>query len=79
MRNFIEKTMDRTVIKTAGAMLMLRKNADEFLKNEDGETNLISILLIIVVTVALVAIFKNRITDIVNDLFDKIGKTIAKI
>ncbi|MCI6582187.1 MAG: Flp1 family type IVb pilin [Oscillospiraceae bacterium] len=79
MKNFIEKTMDRAAERTACAALALRKNAADFMKNEEGETNLVAILLIIVVTVALVAIFKDRITDLVNGIFDKIGKEVAKI
>lgn len=79
MKNFIEETMDRAAERTACAALALRKNADDFMKNEEGETNLVAILLIIVVTVALVAIFKDRITDLVNGIFDKIGKEVAKI
>ena len=79
MKNFIEKTMDRAAERTACAALALRKKAADFMKNEEGETNLVAILLIIVVTVALVAIFKDRITDLVNGIFDKIGKEVAKI
>ena len=79
MKNFIEKTMDRAAERTACAALALRKHAADFMKNEEGETNLVAILLIIVVTVALVAIFKDRITDLVNGIFDKIGKEVAKI
>ncbi len=79
MKNFIKKTMDRAVYRTAGMMLSVRKKSADFIKNEDGETNLIALLLIIVVTVALVAIFKERITDIVEQIFDKIEKQSLKI
>lgn len=79
MKNFIKKTMDRAFYRTAGMMLSVRKKAADFIIDEEGETNLIAILLIIVVTVALVAIFKDRITDIVEQIFDKIEKQSLKI
>lgn len=79
MKNFIENTTDRAVYRAAAASAALRRRADEFLKNEDGETNLVAILLIIVVTVALVAIFKSRITSLVNTIFTTIETGIGKI
>lgn len=79
MRNLIMNIENKAVYKAAGALLALRRKTEEFLKNEDGETNLVAILLIIVVTVALVALFKDRITDLVNTIFDKIEKSANKI
>lgn len=75
MKKFTGKTllwMNRTL---AG----VRNNAEGFIRNEDGETNLVAILLIIVVTVALVAIFKDRITDLINTIFDAINEAVEKI
>ena len=83
MKNFMtagmEKMTDRMAYGAAAATLAVRRETERFLKNEDGETNLVSILLIIVVTVALVAIFKTRITDLVNTIFDKIKASASKI
>ena len=45
---------------------------NDFIEEERGETNLIAILLIIVVVIALVGVFKNRMIGLINDLFDKI-------
>ena len=39
----------------------------------------VEIILIIVVLVGLVIIFKDRITDLVNNIFDKITKETNKI
>lgn len=79
MKNFMEKKMDKAISVAAGSVLALKRNSEEFIKNEDGETNLVAILLIIVVTVALVAIFKDRITDVINTIFDRINGEIKKI
>ncbi len=54
---------------------MWRKNLNRFLwriwREEDG-INTIELVLILVVLIALVIIFKNQLTDLVNQIFDKI-------
>jgi Flp pilus assembly pilin Flp len=50
---------------------MRLKNFKYFLREEDG-MGTVEIILIIVVLVGLVIIFKGRITEIVEKLFDKI-------
>ncbi len=50
---------------------MRLKNFKDFLQEEDG-MGTVEIILIIVVLVGLVIIFKSRITEIVERLFDKI-------
>ena len=47
------------------------KGLKEFWAEEDG-MGTVEIILIIVVLVGLVLVFKSQITEIVNDLFDKI-------
>lgn len=42
-----------------------------FIKDEDG-IGTVEMILILVVLIALVVIFKEQLTDLVNDLFDKI-------
>ena len=78
MKNLFENKMDRMTDvmanRAAVAVLATRRGVNSFLKEEEGETNLVAILLIIIVTVALVAIFKTRITALVNTLFDKLEK-----
>ena len=46
-------------------------HVEEFLKDESG-AGVVELILIIVVLVGLVLIFKEQITDLVNDLFDTI-------
>ena len=40
--------------------------------SERGEINIIAMVLIIIVVIALVAIFRNEMTDIVTKMFEKI-------
>ncbi|MDE6924840.1 MAG: hypothetical protein K2O97_14895 [Acetatifactor sp.] len=54
------------------------KNLRDLLREEDG-MGTVEIILIIVVLVGLVIIFKDRITDLVNNIFDKITKETNKI
>ncbi|MCQ2460540.1 MAG: hypothetical protein MJ115_00125 [Clostridia bacterium] len=49
-----------------------------FLMAKDrGEINIISMVLIIIVVIALVAIFQNEMTDIVTAMFDKIREAMG--
>lgn len=54
------------------------KNIRDLIREEDG-MGTVEIILIIVVLVGLVIIFKDRITDLVNNIFDKITKETNKI
>lgn len=54
------------------------KNLKDLIREEDG-MGTVEIILIIVVLVGLVVIFKDRITDLVNNIFDKITKETNKI
>lgn len=54
------------------------KTFKDFLREEDG-MGTVEVILIIVVLVALVVIFKNQITKIVDSLFEKITKQTDKL
>lgn len=54
------------------------KTFDQFLKEEDG-MGTVEVILIIVVLVGLVVIFKDQVTDIVENLFKKITSQTGKI
>ncbi len=49
-----------------------------FLKEEDG-IGVVEIILILVVLIALVAIFKDRITSLVKTIFDSIDSSAGAI
>ncbi len=46
------------------------------LRGENGEANLIAVILIIIVVIALVVIFRNQLIGIVNRLFEKINGSV---
>ncbi|MCQ2465023.1 MAG: holin, BlyA family protein [Oscillospiraceae bacterium] len=79
MKNYIEKTTDKAAYFAARALYAVRKQTNEFIRNEDGETNLVAILLIIVVTVGLVAIFKDKLTDVIETIFKRIQSSVKSI
>lgn len=54
------------------------KNLKDLIREEDG-MGTVEIILIIVVLVGLVIIFKDRITSLVDNIFDKITKETNKI
>lgn len=54
------------------------KSFNQFLKEEDG-MGTVEVILIIVVLVGLVIIFKDRITEIVENLFDKITSQTGRV
>lgn len=54
------------------------KSFNQFLKEEEG-MGTVEVILIIVVLVGLVIIFKDRITEIVENLFDKITSQTGRV
>ena len=67
--------METKVIRTiASANIFIRKKVNAFLRNEDGEVNLIAAVLLIIVAIALIAIFKKQITSLLESLLKKITK-----
>lgn len=55
--------------------LAMKKAISRFWKNfcsEEGEINMVAIVLIILVVIALAAIFKEQLTSLLNRLFQKI-------
>lgn len=59
-------------------MNVLKQAWAEFLKDESG-MGVVEIILIIVVLIAIVLIFKNQITTLVNDIWESINKEAKKI
>lgn len=54
------------------------KSLRQFLTEEDG-MGTVEVILIIVVLIGLVIIFKSQITQIINNLFDKISNQTGRI
>lgn len=80
MHHLIEKTTKNE----KGKVEIMKKQSEnlkvwrQFIKEEDG-MGTVEVILIIVVLVGLVIIFKDQITKIVNNLFDKISSQTGKI
>lgn len=47
---------------------------ERFFKNEDGEVNIIAIVVLIGIAILLALIFKDRIAELINNLFDTIDQ-----
>lgn len=56
----------------------MKKFLKEFWKEESG-MGVVEVILIIVVLIGLVIIFKARITEVVNSVFDKIASQAGRI
>lgn len=50
----------------------------EFFREEDG-VGVVELILILVVLIGLVLIFKEQLTELVNDIFDTISKSAGKV
>ena len=75
MRKTEEMYMETYVENKHGGRL---KSWREFLREEDG-MGTVEVILIIVVLVGLVILFKDQITKIVNNLFNKITTQTGKV
>ena len=58
--------------------MMVKKRVKEFFMEEEG-MGTVEMILIIVVLIGLVLIFKDQITDLVNDLFDTIRDQAGEV
>lgn len=50
----------------------------EFIRDENG-VGVVELILILVVLIGLVLIFKGQLTELVNDIFDKISKSAGRV
>ena len=59
-------------------MKRIIKTGSDFLKDESG-MGVVEIILIIVVLIAMVIIFKDQITSLVNNIWDSINKSAKTV
>lgn len=57
-----------------GMVLKAQSKVESFFKKEDGEVNIIAIVVLIGIAILLALIFKNRIATLINSLFDTIDQ-----
>lgn len=69
--------MSKLVNKLYFKALAAKDNALKLLKNEKGETNLVAIILILAIVLALVFLFKGKLTKIFDDIWNKINGDVA--
>lgn len=55
-------------------LLNAQLKVERFFKNEDGEVNIIAIVVLIGIAILLALIFKDRIAELINNLFDTIDQ-----
>lgn len=59
------------------AYLKANRKVNDIISDERGEVNMIAIILIIIVVIGLVAVFRDKITEVINLLIDKIKDAIT--
>lgn len=64
--------LNKCLVKLTIARFMLKEKMSEFLHDENGEVNIIAIIIILAIAIALAIIFRNQI----KDLFDSIWGAI---
>ena len=57
---------------------MIKQKIKDKLNNNDGITT-VEIILVLVVLIALVLIFKDQLTNLVNDIFDTISSSAGEV
>lgn len=60
--------------KLMGMVIMAQLKIESFFKKEDGEVNIIAIVVLIGIAILLALIFKDRISALINSLFDTIDQ-----
>lgn len=55
-------------------LLPLKLKVKKFFTNEDGDTNIVSMVVLIGIAVLLAIVFKEAIGELIEDLLEKIGK-----
>ena len=65
------------MIKFYAWMLQAKAKVQEFFEKENGDVNVVSIVVLIGVAVLLAIIFKDAITDLIDKLFATISKNAS--
>lgn len=60
--------------KLMGMVIMAQLKVESFFKKEDGEVNIIAIVVLIGIAILLALIFRGRISALINSLFDTIDQ-----
>ncbi len=61
------------------AKVAVKKGVMDFFTNENGDTNMISIVVVLVVVLGLAILFKNKATDFVEKLWGTINQKSGEL
>lgn len=75
-----EKVMNEALLKAwIGAQIRLRNFWEDLKSEENGAVEIIAMILIIVVVIAMVTIFKDRIKTIIENVFGQADDAVASL
>ena len=75
-----EKVMNEALLKAwIGAQLRLRNFWEDLKSEENGAVEIIAMILIIVVVIAMVTIFKDRIKTIIENVFGQADDAVTSL
>ncbi len=60
-------------------LISLQSNFKKVLSENRGDTNIVAIILIIIIIIGLLIIFRDRISDLIGTLFDKIDSKAENV
>ena len=75
-----EKVMNEALLKAwIGAQIRLRNFWEDLKSEENGAVEIIAMILIIVVVIAMVTIFKDRIKTIIENVFGQADNAVTSL
>ena len=75
-----EKVMNEALLKACiGAQIRLRNFWEDLKSEENGAVEIIAMILIIVVVIAMVTIFKDRIKTIIENVFGQADDAVTSL
>lgn len=75
-----EKVMNEALLKAwIGAQIRLRNFWEDLKSEENGAVEIIAMILIIVVVIAMVTIFKDRIKTIIENVFGQVDDAVTSL
>lgn len=72
MKNYLEKKLAAAEWKLLQAKCRIKEGVDTFLHDEKGDTNFVSIMLIIVIVIALAVLFKDTLTQLAQNVLGQL-------
>lgn len=69
----------RAMLAVRRAKDAVAKGVHDFFVDENGDTNLISIVIVLVIVLGLAVVFREKITELVTDMWDSIFEDAQKV